>query len=147
MAPNAKIVDVRRHPLGCCVSAFKQHFAGGFDFAFDVADLGRYYADYADLMAHFDAAAPGAVHRVIYEHLVADTEDEVRRLLDYLGLPFDPACLRFFETQRPVATPSSEQVRQPIFTDAVDSWRRFEPWLDPLKAALGPVLASYPAAP
>lgn len=147
MLPNAHIVEVRRHPLGTCVSAFRQHFAGGFDFAYDLTDLGRYYADYVDLMAHFDAAAPGAVHRVIYERLVADTEAEVRRLLDALGLPFDPACLRFFENPRAVATPSSEQVRRPIFTEGVDHWRRFEPWLDPLKAALGPALAAYPDAP
>ena len=145
MLPNARIVDVRRHPLGCCVSAFRQHFAGGFDFAYDLADLGRYYADYVALMAHYDAVLPGHVHRVIYEDLVADTEAEVRRLLAYLGLPFDAACLRFFENRRPVATPSSEQVRRPIFTDARGPWRQFEPWLDPLKAALGPVLAAYPA--
>jgi tetratricopeptide (TPR) repeat protein len=147
MLPNARIVDVRRHPLGTCVSAFRQHFAGGFDFAFDLADLGRYYADYVDLMAHYDAVLPGHIHRVMYEDLVADTEGEVRRLLAYLDLPFDAACLHFFETQRPVATPSSEQVRQPIFTDAVDHWRNYEPWLHPLKAALGPALGAYPAAP
>ena len=145
--PNARIVDVRRHPLGCCVSAFRQHFDQGFDFTYDLADLGRYYADYVDLMAHFDAVAPGRVHRVIYEDLVADTEGQVRRLLAYLGLPFDPACLRFFDNPRAVATPSSEQVRRPVFTDAVDHWRRFEPWLGPLKAALGPVLGAYPQAP
>ena len=147
MLPNARIVDVRRHPLATCVSAFRQHFAGGFDFAFDLGDLGRYYADYVALMAHYDAIQPGRIHRVIYETLVADTEREVRRLLDHLRLPFDPACLRFFETERPVATPSSEQVRQPIFSDGVDQWRHYEPWLDPLKAALGPVLDAYPAAP
>jgi tetratricopeptide (TPR) repeat protein len=147
MLPNAKVVDVRRHPLATCVSAYRQHFAGGFNFAFDLEDLGRYYADYVGLMAHYDAAFPGHVHRLIYEDLVADTEREARRLLDYLGLPFDPACLRFFETERPVATPSSEQVRQPIFTDAVDHWRHYEPWLGPLKASLGPVLKAYPAAP
>ena len=147
MLPNARIVDVRRHPLGCCVSAFRQHFAGGFDFAYDLADLGRYYADYVDLMAHYDAVLPGHVTRVIYEDLVEDTEREVRRLLDALGLPFDPACLRFFENRRAVATPSSEQVRRPIYAEGVDSWRRFEPWLDPLKVALGPVLDAYPAAP
>ncbi|HTX51540.1 MAG TPA: sulfotransferase [Caulobacteraceae bacterium] len=141
--PGAKIVDIRRHPLGCCLSAYKQHFVSGFDFAFDLADLGRYYADYVDLMAHFDAATPGRVHRVIYEALVADTEVQVRRLLASLELPFDPACLRFFENSRPVATPSSEQVRQPIFTDAVAQWRNFEPWLGPLKDALGPVLDSW----
>jgi tetratricopeptide (TPR) repeat protein len=144
IAPNARIVDVRRHPLACGLSAYKQHFAQGWDFSYDLADLGRYYADYVDLMAHFDAVLPGRVHRVIYETLVTDTEAEVRRLLSYLGLEFDPACLRFFDNGRAVATPSSEQVRQPIFTDAVDHWRGFEPWLGPLKAALGPVLGAYP---
>jgi len=147
MLPNARIVDVRRHPLGCGLSAFKQHFAGGFDFAYDLADIGRYYVGYVDLMAHLDAVLPGRVVRVIYEDLVADTETEVRRLLDGLGLPFDPATLRFFENRRAVATPSSEQVRRPIFGEAVDHWRRFEPWLGPLKAALGPVLDAYPAPP
>ena len=147
MLPNARIVDVRRHPLGCGLSAFKQHFAGGFDFAYDLADIGRYYADYVELMAHFDAVLPGRVVRVIYEDLVADTETQVRRLLDGLGLRFDPATLRFFENRRAVATPSSEQVRRPIFGEAVDHWQRFEPWLGPLKTALGPVLDAYPAAP
>ncbi|HEY5006350.1 MAG TPA: sulfotransferase [Caulobacteraceae bacterium] len=145
--PNAKIVDVRRHPLACCLSAFKQHFAQGWDFSYGLADLGRYYADYVALMAHYDAVLPGRVHRVIYESLVADTETEVRHLLDYLGLEFDPGCLRFFDNPRAVATPSSEQVRTPIFTDALDHWRAFEPWLGPLKAALGPVLDAYPSAP
>jgi tetratricopeptide (TPR) repeat protein len=147
MLPGAKLVDVRRHPLATCVSAFRQHFAGGFDFAFDLDDLGRYYADYVDLMAHCDAVLPGHVHRVIYEALVLDTEGEVRRLLDYLGLPFDPACLRFFETERPIATPSSEQVRRPIHSASIDEWRRYEPWLDGLKATLSPVLDSYPGVP
>jgi tetratricopeptide (TPR) repeat protein len=145
--PNAKIVDVRRHPLACCVSNFRQHFAQGFEASYDLEDLGRYYADYVDLMAHFDKVLPGRVHRVIYEDLVADTETQVRGLLTYLDVPFEPACLRFFENERAVATPSSQQVRQPIFTDALDQWRHFEPWLGPLKAALGPVLDTYPAAP
>ena len=145
--PNAKIIDVRRHPLACCWSAYKQHFSQGFDFSYDLNDVGRYYVDYVGLMAHFDAVLPGRVHRVIYEDLVQDTEAEVRRLLAYLDLPFDPACLRFFENPRSVATPSSEQVRRPIFTDAVDQWRSYEPWLEPLKAALGPVLEAYPASP
>jgi len=139
--PNAKIIDARRHPVGCCLSAFKQHFGAGWDFSYDLADLGRYYADYVDLMAHVDEVRPGAVHRVIYEDLVEAPEREVRRLLDYLDLPFDDACLRFYETDRAVHTPSSEQVRRPIFTEAVDQWRRFEPWLGPLKTALGPALA------
>ena len=145
--PTARIVDVRRHPLACGLSVFKQHFGHGFAGAFDLGDIGRYYADYVDLMAHFDDALPGRVHRVIYERLVADTETEVRRLLAYLGLPFDPSCLRFFDNRRAVDTPSSEQVRQPIFTDALEQWRHFEPWLGPLKAALGPALDAYPAAP
>jgi tetratricopeptide (TPR) repeat protein len=145
--PGAKIIDARRHPLGCCFSAFKQHFARGQGFSYDLAELGRYYADYVALMAHFDAVLPGRIHRVIYEQMIADPEAEVRRLLDYCGLAFDEACLRFHENDRPVRTASSEQVRQPIFTDGVEHWRNYEPWLGPLKDALGPVLDSYPAAP
>ena len=143
--PNAKIIDARRHPLACCVSGFKQHFARGQNFSYSLEDLGRYYRDYAELMAHFDAVLPGRVHRVIYEDLVDDTEYEVRRLLDYCGLPFDEACLRFFDNERPVRTASSEQVRQPIYRSGVDQWRHFESWLDPLKAALGPALTMYAA--
>ena len=142
--PNAKVIDVRRHPLGCCFSGFKQHFAVGQPFSYDLADIGRYYADYVELMDHFDANLPGLVHRVIYERLVADPEAEVRRLLDHCGLPFEDTCLHFYENRRAVRTASSEQVRQPIFTDATDHWRHFEPWLAPLKAALGPALAAYP---
>jgi tetratricopeptide (TPR) repeat protein len=145
--PRARIVDVRRHPLACGLSMFKQHFGHGFGCAFDLGHIGRYYADYVDLMAHFDQIPPGRIHRIVYEHLVADLEGEVRRLLDYLDLPFEPACLRFFENRRAVDTPSSEQVRQPIFTDALDHWRHFEPWLGPLEVALGPALEAYPAAP
>ncbi|HVI25022.1 MAG TPA: sulfotransferase [Xanthomonadaceae bacterium] len=145
--PNAKIIDARRHPLACCFSAFKQHFARGQAFSYDLADLGRYYRDYVALMAHFDDVLPGRVHRVIYERMVEDTEAEVRRLLDYCGLPFDPACLRFHENDRAVRTASSEQVRRPIYRDAVEHWRHFEPWLGPLAGALGPVLAAYPDPP
>ena len=145
--PKARIIDVRRHPLSCCISVFKQHFAAGSGFSYDLTDLGRYYADYVALMAHYDAVLPGRVHRVFYEDLVQDTEAEVRKLLAYVGQPFDPACLRFFENPQAVPTPSSEQVRQPIFADAMDLWREYEPWLGPLKAALGPVLDAYPAAP
>jgi len=145
--PNAKIIDARRHPLACCLSGFKQHFAQGQNFTYSLDDIGRYYRDYVDLMAHFDAVLPGRIHRVIYEQTVDDTETEVRRLLDYCGLPFEEGCLRFFENERPVRTASSEQVRKPIYRDGVEHWRHYQPWLDPLKAALGPVLDAYPAAP
>ena len=147
MLPNAKIIDARRHPLGCCFSGFKQHFARGQTFSYGLTDIGRYYADYVDLMAHFDAVLPGRVHRVIYEEMVESPEVEIRRLLDHCGLPFEEACLNFHQNDRAVRTASSEQVRQPIFKDGVDQWRNYEPWLDPLKAALGPVLTAYPAAP
>ncbi|RZA12027.1 MAG: sulfotransferase, partial [Lysobacteraceae bacterium] len=145
--PNARIVDARRHPLACCFSNFKQHFARGQAFSYDLADMGRYYADYVALMAHFDEVLPGHVHRVVYEDVVDDTEAQVRALLAHCGLGFDERCLRFFENDRPVRTASSEQVRQPIYRDGVDQWRRFAPWLGPLEAALGPVLAHYPAVP
>jgi len=147
MLPNARIIDARRHPLGCCFSAFKQHFARGQNFTYDLAELGAYYRSYLELMAHFDVVLPGRMHRVFYEQMVSDTEREVRRLLDYCGLPFEPACLRFYETERAVRTASSEQVRVPIYRDGVEQWRHFEPWLEPLKAALGPALGSYPAVP
>jgi hypothetical protein len=147
MLPEAKIIDARRHPMSCCFSNFKQHFARGQNFSYSLDDLGRYYRDYVTMMAHFDAVLPGRVHRVIYEHMVEDTEHEVRRLLDYCGLPFEDACLRFYENDRAVRTASSEQVRRPIFRDAVEHWRNYEAWLDPLRAALGPALDAYPAAP
>ncbi len=141
--PNAKIIDARRHPMAGCFSAYKQHFARGQGFSYDLTDLGRYYADYVALMAHFDEVLPGRIHRVLYERMVDDPEDEVRRLLDYCGLPFEAKCLQFYQNDRAVRTASSEQVRQPIFRDGVDQWRNFEPWLGPLKAALGPVLQEY----
>lgn len=145
--PNAKIIDARRHPLGCCMSNFRQHFARGQDFTYDLTDLGRYYSDYVRLMAHMDSVMPGRVHRVIYERMIDDTETEVRSLLDYCGLEFEPACLEFYKTERAVRTASSEQVRQPIYRDATDEWRRYEAHLAPLKKALGPVLDTYPEAP
>jgi tetratricopeptide (TPR) repeat protein len=141
--PHAKIVDARRHPLACCFSNFKQHFARGQGFTYDQAELGRYYRDYVTLMAHLDAVQPGRVHRVIYEAMIADPEAEVRKLLAYLGLPFDPACLQFHENERAVRTASSEQVRRPINREGLDQWQPFEPWLGPLKAALGPALDSW----
>lgn len=147
MLPNAKIIDARRHPLGCCFSCFKQHFARGHHFTYDLAELGHYYAEYVDLMAHFDAVLPGRIHRVIYEQIVENPEREIRRLLAHCELAFEPACLRFYETERAVRTPSSEQVRMPIFREALDQWRNYEPWLGPLKEALGPSLKSYLATP
>ena len=145
--PNAKIVDARRHPLGCCFSNYRQHFARGQAFTYSLEDVGRYYADYVRLMAHVDAVLPGRVHRVIYERMVDDTEAEVRALLDYCGLEFEPACLEFYKTQRAVRTASSEQVRQPMYRKATEEWRPYEPHLGPLKHALGEVLSAYPAAP
>jgi hypothetical protein len=133
--------------MACCFSGFKQCFARGQHFSYDLDDLGRYYRDYVEWMAHVDDVLPGRVHRVIYESMVADTEAEVRRLLDYCGLPFEESCLRFYENERAVRTASSEQVRMPIYREGLDHWRHFEPWLAPLKSALGPVLEAYPAVP
>ena len=135
--PNARIIDTRRDGMSCCFSIFKQVIARGAEFAFDLADLGRFYNDYVDLMAHFDKMLPGRIHRVDYERMVNDTETEIRCLLAYCGVPFEEQCLRFWETRRSVATPSSEQVRRPIFRDALDHWRNYEAWLGPLKAELG----------
>jgi len=145
--PNAKIIDARRHPLGCCFSNFRQHFAHGQAFTYDLDHVGRYYADYVRLMAHIDEVLPDRVHRVIYERMVDDTESEVRRLLDYCGLDFEPQVLEFYKTDRAVRTASSEQVRQPIYRDATEEWRPYEPRLGALKDALGPVLDAYPDAP
>lgn len=144
MFPNAAIVDARRHPLGCGFSCYKQLFARGMKFSFDLGEFGSYYRDYAQLMDHVDTVLPGRVHRVHYEHLVADPEREVRRLLEYCKLPFEPECLRFYENRRTVQTISSEQVRLPIYSDSVDQWRQFEPWLGPLKDALGNLVDRYP---
>jgi hypothetical protein len=133
--------------MAACFSGFKQQFSRGQNFSYDLTEIGRYWRDYGKLMAHFDRVIPGWVHRVHYEHMVADTERETARLLEYCGLPLEATCLRFWETERSVRTPSSEQVRQPIFKDAVEQWRNYEPWLGPLKGALGPALEAYPAAP
>ena len=147
MLPNARIIDTRRHPMACCFSNFKQHYARGQNFSYSLEDMGRYYRDYVQLMAHFDAVLPGRIHRVIYEQVVADTETEVRRLLEYCGLPFEEGCLRFFENDRPVRTASSEQVRRPIYSEGVDQWRHYEPWLGGLEQVLGPTLTCYPEPP
>ena len=145
--PNAKIIDVRRHPLGCCFSNFKQFYAKGQNFSYGLEDIGRYYRHYVGLMAHIDEVLPGRVHRVFYEDTVADTEAVVREVLSYCGLEFEPQCLRFFESKRPVRTASSEQVRQPIYREGNEQWKHFEAWLDPLKEALGDVLDAYPVVP
>lgn len=139
--PNARIIDARRNPGDGCLSAWKQHFARGQAFSYDLTDLGRYYRDYVALMDHFDRTLPGMVYRVQYERMVTDTEAEVSRLLDHCGLPFEPGCLAFYENKRAVRTPSSEQVRQPIFTEGLGHWRNFATELQPIFAALGPDLA------
>lgn len=145
--PHARIIDARRHPLDCGYSNFRQHFARGQAFSYDLADIGHYYAGYVRLMAHFDAVLPGRVHRVIHEQLLDDPEGEVRALLAALGLPFEQACLQFHENRRAVRTASSEQVRRPINRDGEGRWRAVEAQLQPLIAALGPVLDSYPDTP
>ncbi|MGA0607389.1 sulfotransferase [Phenylobacterium sp. VNQ135] len=143
--PNARIVDARRHPLDCGVSCFVQHFARGQAFAYDLKDIGRYYADYVTLMAHVDEVLPGRVHRVFHERLVAEPEAEIRALLDACGLDFHPGCLEFHRNARPVRTASAEQVRRPLSSDGIGRWRRFEPWLAPLREGLGSALDEYPA--
>lgn len=145
--PNARIIDARRHPLDCCFSNFRQHFARGQGFSYGLDDMGRYYSDYVRLMAHFDAVMPGRVHRVIHEQLLDDPEGEVRRLLDALDLPFEQACLDFHNSGRAVRTASSEQVRRPINRDGVGQWRPYAAMLEPLRTALGAVLDSYPEVP
>lgn len=145
--PGARIIDVRRHPMACGFSVFSQLFPHGQNDCYRLEDIGQAYRDYVELMAHFDAVLPGAVHRVFYEDLVAEPEREIRRLFDHLGLPFEAGSLEFHQTRRAVVTASSEQVRQPIYQGALAQWRHFEPWLGPLASSLGPVLAAYPAVP
>ncbi len=132
MLPQAKVIDIRREPMAACVAMYKQLLP----FAYDLKDLGRHYRKYTGMMDHWESVLPGRVHFVQYERLVTDTESEIRRMLAYCGLPFEEGCLRFWETDRTVSTPSSEQVRRPIYRDAVDGWRNFEPWLTPLKESL-----------
>jgi len=142
--PTAKIVDVRRNPMATCLSMLKQDL-GRTNLSLE--GLGRAYRDYVELMAHFDRVLPGRVHRVIYEQLVSNPEAEIQNLLGYLGLPFEESCLRHEATERTIRTPSSEQVRRPIYLDALDYWRNFEPWLAPLAQSLGSVLIDYPSVP
>jgi hypothetical protein len=144
--PNAKILDARRHPLACCFSGFKQLFANGQNFSYSLEEIGRYYRDYVELMSHWDSVLPGRVHRVNYEAVVENTEAEVRRLLSFCELDFEPACLEFHRTERAVRTASSEQVRQPIYASAVDQWRNYETHLAPLAEALGALWGQTPTS-
>jgi tetratricopeptide (TPR) repeat protein len=144
--PNARIIDARREPLACCFSNFKQLFASGQEFTYSLEDIGGYYRSYIELMAHWNNVLPGKILRVQHEEVVADLEGNVRRLLAFCGLEFEPQCLEFYKTGRSVRTASSEQVRQPIFKDGLEQWRHFEPWLGPLKTALGPLATPAPAS-
>ncbi|HVH49157.1 MAG TPA: sulfotransferase, partial [Sphingomicrobium sp.] len=145
--PNARIVDARRHPMACGFSNFKQHYATGVAFAYSQESIGHFYADYLRTMEHFDRVQPGEVHHILNERLIDDKEGEVRRLLDYVGVPFDPACLESHRTKRAVNTPSAEQVRRPINRDGVDYWRHYEAWLGPMRDALGPALERWSDVP
>ena len=135
--PNAKIIDARRAPMDCCFSGFKQLFAEGQEFTYGLTEIGRYFADYVDLMEHWDAVLPGKVLRVQHEDVLDDPEGQIRRMLDYCGLPFEEACLNFHQTSRAVRTASSEQVRQPINRSGQGAWVPYDPWLGDLRAALG----------
>jgi predicted Zn-dependent protease len=143
MFPNARIIDARREPMACCFGNLKQLFANGQEFTYSADDIARYYRTYLELMAHWDAALPGRVLRVHHEDVVDDLGGSVRRMLDHCGLPFEPACVDFHKARRSVRTPSSEQVRRPIFRDGLDAWKNYEPWLAPLKDALGDALERW----
>ena len=145
--PNASIIDVRRHPMACGLSNFMHLFGRGHEFSYRLREIGLYYRAYVELMAHYDNVLPGRIHRVIYEDLVAEPEAQIRALLAYCSLGFEEACLSPHATQRPIVTPSAEQVRQPMRKDTGQHWHHYEPWLMPLADALGPVLAVYPAVP
>ena len=144
MLPNARIIDARREPMACCFGNLKQLFAQGQEFTYSVEDIARYYRTYLDLMGHWDArtARPRAA-RASTRTSSTDLEGSVRRMLDFCGLPFEPACLEFHKTKRSVRTASSEQVRQPIFREGLDQWRHYEPWLGPLRTALGDAIERY----
>ena len=147
MLPNARIIDARREPMACCFSNLKQLFAQGQEFAYSAEDIARYCRTYVELMAHWDEVLPGRVLRVQHEAVIDDLETQVRRILDHCALPFEPACLEFHATRRSVRTPSSEQVRQPIFREGLDQWRNYEPWLGALRTALGDAVGACPARP
>jgi tetratricopeptide (TPR) repeat protein len=146
MFPNAKVIDARRHPMACCFSGFKQLFADGQEFTYSLEDIARYYTSYAALMQHWDDVLPGTVLRMHYENVVENPEQQVERLLEFVDVPFENACLDFYKTDRSVRTPSSEQVRQPIYKSALEQWRNFEPFLEPLSTLLASEIAAYPAA-
>ena len=141
--PQATVIDARRHPMDSCLSTFKQHFAEGQTFSYDLDDLGRYYRCYLALMDHWDAVLPGKVLHLQYEELVRDPDTTIRRLLEHCRLPFEPACLAFHQTRRSVRTASAEQVRQPIYTSGVGYWRHFAQELEPLRHALGDSLERF----
>ena len=141
--PNARIIDARREPMACCFSNLKQLFAAGQEFTYSVEDIARYYRTYLELMEHWNLVLPGRVLRVLHEDVVDDLEGNVRRILEFCGLEFEPGCLEFYKNQRSVRTASSEQVRQPIYREGLDHWRHFEPWLGPLQDALGDALIRY----
>ena len=143
LLPNAKIIDARREPMACCFGNFKQLFAHGQEFTYSFEDIARYYRTYLELMRHWDTVLPGRVLRVQHEDLVDDLEGNVRRLLDYCELDFEPACVEFYKTERSIRTASSEQVRQPIYREGLDQWRHYEPWLGELREALGDALERY----
>jgi Sulfotransferase family len=143
MLPNARIIDARREPMACCFGNLKQLFARGQEFTYSVEDIARYYRTYLELMRHWNQALPGRVLRLNHEDVVEDLEGSVRRLLEFCELPFEPQCLEFHTTARSVRTASSEQVRMPLYREGLDQWRHFEPWLQPLKDALGDALERY----
>jgi len=143
MLPNARIIDARREPMACCFSNFKQLFASGQEFTYSIDDIARYYRTYLDVMSHWDSVLPGRVLRVFHEDVVDDLEGNIRRLLEFCGLEFEEACVAFHQTRRTVRTASSEQVRQGIYRDGLEQWKNFEPWLGPLKEALGDALTRY----
>src|SRR5437660_12569291 len=142
MLPNARIIDARREAMACCFSNFKQLFASGQEFTYSLEDIARYYRAYVEIMQHWDAVLPGKILRVHHEEVVEDLEGNVRKILDFVELDFEPGCLEFYKTERSVRTASSEQVRQPIFKEGLDQWRNFEPWLRSLKEALGDLALS-----
>jgi tetratricopeptide (TPR) repeat protein len=145
--PNAKIIDVRRNPMDCCFSNFKQNYGAGHHSSYDLIDMGSFYVNYVEYMARIDAVLPGKVYRSIHEKLIDEPEKEIAQLLQFIGVDIDQNCLEFWKTERAIKTPSSQQVRRPVNRDGIGQWLPFEPWLEPLKRVLGPVYADYPAVP